>query len=265
LLRYAWPEEDVVFVCNVDLDFGRDLKNWFLPVKVYFGCGACVAWPAPAMSDRRKMLEALVAKRKAEAESGEKYRRNRISSISLPTKKPGIGEKANSTPLKKNGKRKEKEKSKPKPKPKRVSKMDRYETDDEEESEEEEEEEEDTTSESDEDSEEEIYQKKKRAKKLVHQSRGRASINKLGLGQTIKGKDEKGKGFLKDMGKLKTKALNSSDEGEDDDDEGDLSDESLHGVNPDNIIPDRSRRRALQPAIYQYDISSDDENDDDSD
>lgn len=215
------------------------------------------------MSDRRKVLEALVAKRKAEAESGEKHKRKSISSMTFPTKKPAIGDKRKVSPLKKKGKLKEKEK--PKPKPKRVSKMDKYETDEEEETEEEEEEEEDTTSDSgddDEDSEdEETYKKKKPVKKPVLQSKGRAPVKGLGSGQNIKVKDEKEKGFLKGKEKPKSKAAKSSDE----DDEGDLSDESLHGVDPNNIIRDRSRRRTLQPTIYQYDVSSDDESDDDSD
>lgn len=215
------------------------------------------------MSDRRKLLEALVAKRKAEAESGEKHKRKSISSISFPTKRPAIGDKRKASPLKKKGKLKEKEK--PKPKPKRVSKMDKYETDEEEESEEEEEEEEDTTSESDDDDEgsenEETYQKKKHVKKPLLKSKERAPVKGLGSGQNIKGKDEKEKGFLKGKGKPKSKTLKSSDE----DDEGDLSDESLHGVDPNNIIPDRSRKRTLQPTIYQYDVSSDEDSDDDSD
>ena len=54
--------------------------------------------------------------------------------------------------------------------------------------------------------------------------------------------------------------------GDDEDDGGDLSDDSLHEVDPSNILPSRTRRRTSQPGNYQYtNVSGDDDDDDDSD
>lgn len=221
--------------------------------------------------DRKKILEALAAKRKAEAESGEKNKRQKVPShpgkpASKPVSKPsgGIGSKGKA--ISPSTKTKIKSKHKEEVKPKRVSKMDMYETDDEES-----EDEENSISESDddelsdEDSEDDV--KSKSVKKLPPQSKGKAPV-KVVSSLNGKGRDEKGKGIMKDKGKAKAKLEESSSdaEGDSEDDGGDLSDDPLQEVDPSNILPSKTRRRASQPANYQFaNISGDDDEDDDDD
>jgi len=217
--------------------------------------------------DRKKMLEALVAKRKAEAESGEKNKRHKAPSLpaAKPAKKPvnkpaeKLGSKAKPGPTSVKSKHKEVVK------PKRSTKLDRYETDEDEE----EEEEEDFTSESGEedelsDEDSEGDRKAKSVKKPSFESKGK-SLAKGSLNG--KGKDDKGKGIMKDKGKnaLKTVDSSSEDGGSDDDDGGDLSDDPLNEVDPSNILPSRTRRRASQPGAYQFTNVNDDDDDDDDD
>lgn len=225
--------------------------------------------------DRKKILEALAAKRKAEAESGEKKKRQKVplnpaKPASKPVSKPagGIGSKgkAISAPISAT-KTKTKSKHKEEVKPKRVSKMDRYETDEDEESEEEDDfdSESDDDELSDEDSEDDI--KSKAVKKLPPQSKGKTPVKGISSSNG-KGRDEKGKGIMKDKGKAKAKLEESSSdaEGDSDDDGGDLSDDPLQEVDPSNILPSKTRRRASQPGNYQFaNISGDDDDDDDDD
>jgi hypothetical protein len=71
-----------------------------------------------------------------------------------------------------------------------------------------------------------------------------------------KGKDLKGKG---------KKTADSDDSGAEnvvDDDDSDLSEDPLDEVNPDNILPSRTRRRTAQPVNYDFSAGDLDEDDD---
>ncbi|CAK9262349.1 unnamed protein product [Sphagnum jensenii] len=74
------------------------------------------------------------------------------------------------------------------------------------------------------------------------------------------GKDNKGKG--------KRTVEESDDDGDnldEEDDGGDLSEDPLDEVDPSNILPSRTRRRASQPVQYDFDHGSGDDSEDDSD
>ncbi|KAF5736825.1 transcription initiation factor TFIID subunit 11 [Tripterygium wilfordii] len=85
--------------------------------------------------------------------------------------------------------------------------------------------------------------------------------------------DRKGKGIMKDdKGKGKAIAVEDSSDDEDSGDGGsesgdsDLSDDPLAEVDLDNILPSRTRRKAVQPGAYiANDRGADDDDSDDSD
>ncbi|XP_010556318.1 PREDICTED: histone H2A.Z-specific chaperone CHZ1-like isoform X3 [Tarenaya hassleriana] len=83
--------------------------------------------------------------------------------------------------------------------------------------------------------------------------------------------DRKGKGIMRDY-KGKGKLIEDDDsdendeEGDDEDADSDLSDDPLAEVDLDNILPSRTRRRAMQPGLYiSGEIANHDDNDDDDD
>ncbi|XP_010528139.1 PREDICTED: glutamic acid-rich protein [Tarenaya hassleriana] len=82
--------------------------------------------------------------------------------------------------------------------------------------------------------------------------------------------DRKGKGIMRDD-REKGKLIEDDDSDEDEEDDGngdsDLSDDPLAEVDLDNILPSRTRRRAMQPGFYIPELiaSHDDDDDDDDD
>uniref|UniRef100_A0A5B7ATQ6 Putative histone H2A.Z-specific chaperone CHZ1 n=1 Tax=Davidia involucrata TaxID=16924 RepID=A0A5B7ATQ6_DAVIN len=67
------------------------------------------------------------------------------------------------------------------------------------------------------------------------------------------GIDRKGKGIMREdkgKGKLIEESDDSSDGGSESDGDSDLSGDPLAEVDLDNILPSRTRRRAVQPGIY---------------
>jgi hypothetical protein len=68
---------------------------------------------------------------------------------------------------------------------------------------------------------------------------------------------------VKEKERGKKKVDDSDAENGADDDDSDLSEDPLDEVNPDNILPSRTRRRTAQPV--QYEFGSGDEDEDDSD
>ncbi|XP_077229399.1 uncharacterized protein LOC143862274 [Tasmannia lanceolata] len=104
---------------------------------------------------------------------------------------------------------------------------------------------------------------------------GMETNGKVDKGKGImKEEDNKGKGKLKvedKKGKGKSMVEESSSEEDDegnvgvDEDESDFSDDPLAEIDLDNILPVRTRRRAVQPGAYLVNDLVDNDNDDDDD
>eukprot|EP00250_Pteridium_aquilinum_P001621 c11811_g1_i1 orf=123-752(+) len=206
--------------------------------------------------ERKKMLEALVAKRKAEAEGGGRSAKN-LKNASLLSK-PASAKKSSpivhkpkpSSPHLKQQKQQHHKKESP---PKKKKRVEKYDSDDEDGSDE------------DSDSEDEPVKKKVPSSKLG--SSGKPLPVKSA---PFKGKqDVKGKAVVKGKESVKGKRKNedSSDDEDrvsgDEDEEAGEPDSGDEGLDTTNILPGRTRRRGGQPVHYDFTNMSGD--DDDSD
>lgn len=212
--------------------------------------------------DRRKTLEALVAKRKAESESGVRH------------SKPNLGSSLHSKPAaKKSSSPFDKAKFKPKPSSlspllkkktktespvKKKKRVEKYESEDDEDGVDSQGEEDDS------DSEVETVKKKPASK-------GGSSVKTAAVKPSkpfgMKGKEgAKGKAMAKEKApvKGKRKSEDSSDEGASDEDEEEAgeADSGDEGLDLSNVLPGRTRRRSSQPAHYDLADGSDDDDDD---
>ncbi|KAI5083866.1 hypothetical protein GOP47_0000035 [Adiantum capillus-veneris] len=211
--------------------------------------------------DRKKVLEALAAKRKAEAAGGGRSTHKQKSSplLSKPASAQSspLPHKPNSKPSPLMQKHKQehhkqqhhKKETPPKKKKKRVE---TYDTEDDEDEDQDE-------SGEDSDSEEEPVKKK------VPSTKGGSAAKAPSLKPSlIKGHPEsKGKVSLKESVKGKRKSKDSSDDdvgSGDEDEEGAEADSGDEGLDTSNILPGRSRRS--QPVHYDFTNMSGDDDDD---
>lgn len=213
--------------------------------------------------DKRKMLQALAAKRKADTEGGGRKKPKEAAAVGVVTgrkdvKALGGGKGGKGSPVSKG---KETAKAKAKAKPAAKKKTAKWDSDSETS------EEEDVSGESegddvgDEESDEDSDAPKKSAKRPAAKPVAKTPPAKKGktVAPAAKEKDVKGKG--------KKTADDDSDSGAEngvEDDDSDLSEDPLDEVNPDNILPSRTRRRTAQPVSYDFG-SGDVDEDDDSD
>lgn len=222
-------------------------------------CGCWTSLASAMPEDKKKVLQALAAKRKADNEAGGK-RKPKLPAAATPKKTiPKLGhDKPKFSPASK-GKEMSRAAPKGKPVAKKPEKWDSASDTSEED---------DVSDASEEDhgdegSEDEGPKRKVSSAKQSAATPPAKKSKSSGLA-VFKEKDGKGKEPAKDMGKGKKKVDDSDEEnGVDDDDGGDLSEDPLDEVNPDNILPSRTRRRTSQPV--QYDYGSGDEDEDDSD
>lgn len=204
--------------------------------------------------DKRKMLQALAAKRKADNETGGRKKPKEAAAVGVVTGRNDVKVIAKSSPVSK-GKEKAKAKT---PVKKKAAKWDSG-------SETSEEEEDDVSGESEEedvpDSESEDSDAAPKKKRPAAKPVAKPPPAKKGKAVAAPpAKDLKGKGKKKaddDDGD------SGADNGVDEDD-SDLSEDPLDEVNPDNILPSRTRRRTAQPVNYDFgsgDLDEDDESD----
>lgn len=217
-----------------------------------------------AMSeDKKKMLQAMAAKRKADNEAGGRKKPKEVAvERAVPGRKDvkGLGGgkvQKSSQPISMG-----KVKAKPTAKKKVETKWDSASDTSEEEdvSGESEEDEDDAGDEDSEDS----GAPKKSAKRPAAKPAIKSSSAKKGKAVVpTHSKDSKGKGKMK--GKKKADSDDSDAENGAEDDDSDLSEDPLDEVNPDNILPSRTRRRTAQPVSYDFgsgDLDEDDDSDD---
>lgn len=211
--------------------------------------------------DKRKMLQALVAKRKAENEAGGRKKPKEVTAegvvVGRKDMKVSGGAKVQKySPPASKGKAKVKTPAKKTVEKKWDSASDTSEDEDVPGESEEEEEDDDGGEEDSEDSD----VPKKSAKKPIAKSAPKSLSAKKGKSVAV-APPENSKG----KGKKKTDSDDSDAVNGAEDDDSDLSEDPLDEVNPDNILPSRTRRRTAQPVNYDFgsgDLDEDDDSDD---